>query len=237
MFNLDEVLFLNVIYWKQKDFFVKVFSYAVGIISFVEIFRGQVAEINLLQLVPGFYLLLLFLSFLILIGSSTALFYASLLTDVKKEYGTKTSQRLRLKFLFQFSTFFLFILTGQSLITLIPLSLDSLNVYGEKTLENAWSFDEVIFLELILLVLVILLSQFPFISLFIFQSEKGLNLIPKYLRGLSFLVFLLAGFLTPTIDGYTQLGLSLSTIALFVLILNVAQKNICSRFLGFLFIS
>jgi hypothetical protein len=216
---------------------VKVCSYAVGIISFVEIFRGQVAEINLLQLVPGFYLLLLFLSFLILIGSSTALFYASLLTDVKKEYGTKTSQRLRLKFFFQFSTFFLFILTGQSLITLIPLSLDSLNVYGEKTLENAWSFDEVIFLEIILLVLVILLSQFPFISLFIFHSESGLNLIPKYLRKVSFLVFLIAGFLTPTIDGYTQLGLSLSTITLFVLILNIAQKSIYSRFFSVLFIS
>jgi dihydrofolate reductase len=41
-------------------------------------------------------------------------------------------------------SFFTFAL---SVITIVPISLDSFNSYGEKTLENIWSFDEVIGLE------------------------------------------------------------------------------------------
>jgi len=60
MLNLDETLYLTDSYIKQKDFYLKSFLYSFGVLLFVDILRNQVSEVNLLQLVPGFYLILLF---------------------------------------------------------------------------------------------------------------------------------------------------------------------------------
>ena len=61
MFNLDETFLLNNSYVVQKDLYLKSFLYSFGVFSFIDLLRGQVAEIELLQLVPGFYLILLFI--------------------------------------------------------------------------------------------------------------------------------------------------------------------------------
>ena len=61
MLNLDETLFANTGYTKQRDIYIRILLFAGGVVAFVEYLRGQVSEVNLLQLIPGFYLLLLYL--------------------------------------------------------------------------------------------------------------------------------------------------------------------------------
>jgi len=70
MFNLDEPLVINNSYFVQRDLYLKAFLYSVGVVTFIDFLRNQVSEINLLQLVPGFYLVLLFFSLILLIFSS-----------------------------------------------------------------------------------------------------------------------------------------------------------------------
>ena len=64
MLNLDETLITTSSYIKQRDLF-KEFCLFIWCYYFVDILRAQVAEVNLLQLIPGFYLILLFISFFI----------------------------------------------------------------------------------------------------------------------------------------------------------------------------
>jgi hypothetical protein len=70
MLNLDETLFANTGYTKQRDIYIRILLFAGGVVAFVEYLRGQVSEVNLLQLIPGFYLLLLFTSLVYLVGFS-----------------------------------------------------------------------------------------------------------------------------------------------------------------------
>ena len=67
--------------WQQllhimfKEIFFKSFIFSFAVVIFVDILRGQVAEVNLLQLIPGFYLILLFISFFIFSIFSNLLTY------------------------------------------------------------------------------------------------------------------------------------------------------------------
>ena len=67
MLNLDETLLINNSYVVQRDLYLRAIAYACGIVIFVDIVRGQISEVNLLQLIPGLYLVLLFISFLFLV--------------------------------------------------------------------------------------------------------------------------------------------------------------------------
>jgi hypothetical protein len=67
MLNLDETLATTSLYNVQRDLFSKSIIFSFAVVIFVDILRGQVAEVNLLQLIPGFYLILLFISFLYLV--------------------------------------------------------------------------------------------------------------------------------------------------------------------------
>jgi hypothetical protein len=232
MLNLDETLEITSSYVVQRDLYLKGLVYSFGVIVFIDIVRGQVAEINLLQLMPGFYLILLFLSFLFLLFFSDLFFRVPFDNDNKKSLGTKTTHKLEKGVTMKFS-FFLFI-TGFLVIlnTVIPLSLDSFNSYGEKTLENIWSFDEVISLEIILLVILILLSQSPLVIVSSFTTENDVNILPEFWKSVSLLIFLAAGFLTPTIDGYTQLSFAGSAVSLYLFIINVIEKRVMIKFNG-----
>jgi len=232
MLNLDETLEITSSYVVQRDLYLKGLVYSFGVIVFIDIVRGQVAEINLLQLMPGFYLILLFLSFLFLLFFSDLFFSVPFDNDNKKSLGTKTIQKLEKGVTMKFS-FFLFV-TGFLVVlnTVIPLSLDSFNSYGEKTLENIWSFDEVISLEIILLVILILLSQSPLVIVSSFTTENDVNILPEFWKSVSLLIFLAAGFLTPTIDGYTQLSFAGSAVSLYLFIINVIEKRVMIKFNG-----
>jgi len=232
MLNLDEPLLINNCYINQRDLFIKSISYSIGVITFINLLRSQVAEINLLQLIPGFYLILLFFSFILLVFLSDFFVRIPIELDNNKSLGTKTLAKLNFNILIKLSLLLFFVTILITINNIIPVSLDSFDTYGEKTLENIWSFDEVINLEFNLILIIILLSQIPIFTLSGFSNEKIVNFLPEFWKILSFIIFLAAGFLTPTIDGYTQLSFSISAILLYLLIINLIQKRINIKFSG-----
>jgi hypothetical protein len=230
MLNLDETIETNLAYINQRDLYLRGFLYSFGVITFIDIVRNQVAEINLLQLVPGFYLILLFISFLILVIFSDLLIRIPFEFDNNKSIGTKTINRMEVALALKFSFFLFFSGVIISLNTIIPLGLDAFYSYGEKTLENFWSFDEVINLETILLTVLISLSQIPVIALNSLNTEKDINFLPEFWKTLSLIIFLAAGFITPTIDGYTQLSFAASAVSLYIIVINLLEKRINVKF-------
>lgn len=232
MFNLDEPLVINNSYFVQRDLYLKAFLYSVGVVTFIDFLRNQVSEINLLQLVPGFYLVLLFFSLILLIFSSDFFVRISLELDNNKAFGTKTNSKLNLGGLIKLSLLLFFGSLFFTLNNVIPISFDSFDSYGEKTLENIWSFDEVLNLEINLLIIIGFLSQIPIFALSSIGTEKFVNFLPEFWKVLSFFIFLISGFLTPTIDGYTQLSFATSAIFLYLLIINLIEKRINIKFSG-----
>lgn len=232
MLNLDETFEINTDYFIQRDLYLKSFLYSIGIIIIINIIRQQVPEINLLQLVPGFYLFLLFLSFLLIVFLSDFLVRFPIELENQKSFGTKTVTKINLAILSNIGFLFIFLILFAAFNSVVPLSLDSFNSYGEKTLENIWSFNEVISLEIILLLILLLLSQFPTIFIGILNTESDNIILPTFWRPISFLIFLFAGFLTPTIDGYTQLGFAIFAISLYLVIISFLQKRINLKFNG-----
>ena len=47
---------------------------------------------------------------------------------------------------------------------------------------------------------------------------------------LSLFIFLAAGFITPTIDGYTQLSFAISSVSLYIIIINLLEKRVNVKF-------
>lgn len=226
MLNLEETLLTNTYYVIQRDLYLKAFLYSFGVFTFIEIVRSQIAEIDLLQLIPGFYLILIFVSFTLLVIFSDLLFRIPVENDNNKSLGTKTVNKIQAGILMKFSLFLFVSCLLISLNTIIPLSLDSFNSYGEKTLENIWSFDEVINIETILLIILLSVSQLPIFALASLSTDKDINILPEFWKIISIFIFIVAGFLTPTIDGYTQLSFSFSTISLYIIIINLILKRV-----------
>ena len=231
MFSL-ELAFLNQSRYRlDNDFFVKGFSYALGSVVFLEILRGQVSEVNVLQLVPGFYLFLLFISLLVLVLISTILFQISYRVDIRKSAGTKSPNRYDVKTLIKLGLALVLTLLPIVLNTVIPLGLESFNSYGEKSLENVWSLDQIIALETILLFILLTLSQVPVLSVLDLQNEDNAGFFPRYWRPVSLGIFVFSGVLTPTIDGYTQVSLSVCALSLYTIIIWILQKRVDMKFL------
>jgi Sec-independent protein secretion pathway component TatC len=99
-------------------------------------------------------------------------------------------------------------------------------------LDNLWSFDEVIGVEIILAYVVLTLSQFPNLATFNLSTERDINTLPEFWRDFSFLAFVISGIITPTIDGYTQLSFAFSGISLYLVILLNSMKRINQKFSG-----
>lgn len=232
MLNLDETLGRKISYNKQRDLYLKGLLYSLTVLIFVTILRNQISEVNLLQLIPGFYLILLFISLLIVVSLSDLFLRLPIELDEKKENGTKTIERMEIFFVIKLSFFFLSTYLLIVLNTIVPLSLDSFNFYGEQTLENLWSFDEVLALELILLLILILLSQFPPIAIYQLTTESKVTFFPEFWKSLSLVIFIGSGLLTPTIDGYTQLSFATSAISLYLAVINFIEKRINIKFTG-----
>jgi Sec-independent protein secretion pathway component TatC len=151
---------------------------------------------------------------------------------IKKSLGTKTKNKLETLSLLKFSTFLFFLCILTITNTVIPLSLDSFNNYGEKALENVWSFDQVLTLEITLYIILIIISQIPIIVVANFSNEKDLRTMPELWRIISVSIFTIAGMLTPTIDGYTQLSFSFSALILYLIIIYVTSKKVNTKFPG-----
>jgi hypothetical protein len=163
---------------------------------------------------------------------SDILFYTPNKIDNSKEFGTKTTGKINILTMNKFSLFLLLSSFILIINTIIPLSLDSFNSYGEKTLENIWSFDEVLNLEVTLLIILLILSQSPLLLLFFFNTEKDLLLIQEYWKIISLVIVISSGFLTPTIDGYTQLSFSFSSLFLYIMSILFLERKLSIKFIG-----
>lgn len=235
MLNLEQTLFLNPLYLNSKDIFPKSFLASFAAIVLIDLLRGQISEINVLQLVPGFYIIVLFFSFLFFIGFSDFFVRIPIESDFNKSLGTKTLVKLNFSIRGKNNLYILFGILYFSLTNIVPISFDSLDTYGEKTLENIWSFDEIISLEINLIVILIIMSQIPTFLLFTFNTERFVNRLPAFWKILSFSILLIAGFLTPTVDGYTQLNFSISAILLYLYIISLIEKRLNNKFNGLMF--
>ena len=85
-------------------------------------------------------------------------------------------------------------------------------------------------LETILLIVLITLSQIPVVSLNTLNTEKDVNFLPEFWKTLSLVIFLASGFITPTIDGYTQLSFALSAISLYLIVISILEKRVNVKF-------
>ena len=56
------------------------------------------------------------------------------------------------------------------------------------------------------------------------------NILPEFWKTLSLIIFLAAGFITPTIDGYTQLSFAASAVSLYIIVINLLEKRINVKF-------
>ena len=97
-------------------------------------------------------------------------------------------------------------------------------------MESLWSFDEVLLIEIFLGILLIFFSQLPLILSFSLTVERQIYRLQKFWKFFSLLTFFLSGILTPTIDGYTQLGFSFSTIFFYFLLFNLLEKRLSAKF-------
>lgn len=225
MLNLDETLSITLNYNIQRDLLNRITGVIPVVIILVDVVRNQVVEVDLVQLTPGFYLLLLLISFSIILYFSNLINKSYFEGDYKKELGTKNVYRLK-SFVIRKTRFYLFyVFLLLILNSVLPISLDSFDNYDAKTLENGWSFDEVVNLEIFLASVLVLISQVPIVAISNLTGERATRLLPEIWKLAIFLIVLLAGILTPTIDGYTQLSFAGCTLLLYFYVVTVVQKK------------
>jgi len=76
----------------------------------------------------------------------------------------------------------------------------------------------------------LILFQLPLLVLFGLSNEKEKNILPEFWKPLSFIVFIVSGLLTPTIDGYTQVSFAFSALSLYLMIILILSKRIDLKF-------
>jgi len=149
-----------------------------------------------------------------------------------KSFGTKTITKLTISLALKASVLFLYLTILESFTTVIPIGLDSFNSYGEKTLENVWSIDEVVNLEVSLILILILISQVPAITITIIDGQTGVIFLKKYWRAISLSTFVISGILTPTVDGYTQLSFSAFGLLFYLVIIIISLRRVIISDIG-----
>jgi len=232
MLNLDETLESIIPYLEKKNWVSKFLFCSLSVISFIELLREQVPEINLLQLIPGFYFLLLFSSLFYLFATSEFISSIPFKIDMRKADGTKTSNKIAFIISSKLTIFFL-INTFLILVTnVLPLSLDSLNSYSQLSLESLWSFEEVLNLETLLATFLLLLSQSPCLVSGFLTTENDVNFLPQIWRIVVFFAVVVAGVITPTVDGFTQVNFSLAVIIFYIIIINIIEKRVTVKYIG-----
>jgi hypothetical protein len=224
--NLEETILISYYYNIQKDFYLRSILYISAAITFLDLLRSQITEINLLQLVPGYYLLLVLISFLFLLLISTYSLSVPLYLDNRSEFGTKTIARMNSQLQLTLSIVVLTVFLTFSLNTIVPIALDAFDSYDKTTLTDLWSFDQVLRLETSLLIVLTTLSQLPTLLLYRIDTEVDIYLLNLFARDFGFLSFVGAGVLTPTVDGYTQVSIALGAIVLYGLVLYIAEKGV-----------
>ena len=225
MLNVTETLENYKLYKSQNDFLLKIILLMVGVFSVIDEFRAQVSEVSLLQLMPGLYIGVIFSSYLFLLFSFYVFSRLPFSNDSQKIRGTKTVFRLECKIELK-SILTLFLIGIYCMFqTILPISLDSFDSYGEKNIESIWSYNEFIDIETSLLTLLAIILQIPLVITSPNYCEKEIQLFPFYLKNYIFIVCILAGVLTPTVDALTQSGFIFVGISLYILMNSIIKKS------------
>jgi len=203
----------------------RILFFTLPSIPFIELVRGQICEVNLLQLSPSDYLFLLILSAIFLTSCASFFLAIPIGLDGRRQIGGKTLGKFNLFFLRKISLSLVFYTLFLSLNLIIPLGLDSFNSYADSYLEQFWSFGEVIGLEMILLTILMSLSQVPIAFVVTSYNERRKKKLSASFRYIVFYIFLASGVLTPSKDAYTQISFAVSALLLFSFILLYILKR------------
>lgn len=235
MLNLVENILLTPTYNTQRDFLLKnLNNFSIPIIL-IGLTRNQIPEVNLFQLIPGYYFFLLFLFYLFSFFFSLFLIQLPFELEIRKKRGQKSLIQSSSSLLAAFTLFIFFFLWVVNFIFIIPISLDSFNSSQQSNLENLWSFNQVIGIELTLFLLLTLLSVFPPLFTRSFFNEKEKNILPTLWRPFILGIVIFSGVLTPTLDGSTQLNISFLTFFLSLFFFFFLEKRVVVKQKNFSF--
>lgn len=231
MFNIKKSIDKSTFYLKYFPFFYLFFLQSILAISLLEIFRQQLPEIKLIQLIPGSYFFFLFffiaVSFLLICGF---IFFPSIF-DGQKNLGTKNIIKNKYSIYNKFLYFFSFLTLIIGINFILPGQFDNFYSYTEKNFENIWSFEELINLEGILLFILVIISQFPLGIISIFDNEIKIFKLPEFFKIFLFFIFFLSGLLTPTVDATSQIIFSFFTIFFYLISIHFLIKRIQIKYL------
>ena len=224
MLNLLETLEIYNIYLSQSETIIKFVMYSVGTFECIDYLRDQIPEIPLLQLVPGLFLAILVNAYFYIIIFSYFLTDVASGTDGESKLGTKTlfclSYKLDLKSLIPLLFLgFVFLLN-----IIFPISFDSLSSVGDKTIDNNWPIEKFYSIEFGLTILLILILQLPLLLSLPLYSEKFVQKLPFYQKDYIFVMSVVSGVLTPTIDVATQINFIIISVSLYNLVISLLKK-------------
>ena len=231
MYSLDTTFITQKYYHIQKDVYRTGLAYSGAGVLFLQLFRSQICEMRVLQVIPGFYLNLLFTSVFVLGGLSILLRSLCYQVDIRKAGGAKTFNRMKIPILVKLGFFILFTATLIALNSIIPLSFDIFDSYGQDILENLWAFADIISIETAFIFLLIFISQVPVFALLFFDTEKDVMELPEIWKEVVFLCLVISGVLTPTVDVITQLNFTAIAIVLYIMVITIIQKRVSLKFL------
>lgn len=225
MLNLPETIFEVKPYSYEQHWGVKTFILFFGGSKFLDYIRLQVAEVTLLQLVPGLYLSIVF-------GFSLVVLFISLYVvqfikelDAEKKFGTKTRNRAIVLQIIKARSSIFMVGTYVLFFGIIPLSFESFTVISTGTVANLWAIDEFLGVETSLAFIIYIIVQFPFFVTGPDYSLSDIQLAPKFLRDYLFTVTLLSGVCTPTVDVATQVNFIIIGISFYLLMTLLIKKN------------
>jgi len=234
MYSVDENFFLEIVSFACLDFYPNIAGYISIIFLFLDGTRNQIPDIDLLQLVPGSYFFLCLLSLIFFLLQSQILNRLPFEFDSIKSIGIKGKIKLELNILLTISFFLFSNVLLISLNTIIPISLDYFENSGEKTLQNFWSLSEIFELETFLFFFLLSFSQIPLIFIFNWNTLNSVKIVSKFWKVILFFMTILAGILTPTLDGSTQLSFVLFTLSFYLFLVNSVLKKSFLKFNSFL---
>lgn len=224
MLNLPETLSISLPYPYQNSGFIKFFGFFIGGVKFLDFIRFQVSEITLLQLIPGVYFSLLFVSYGSLLFFSFTLIKLIRENDWVKKGGTRLVVRFFVrKIIFLSSQYVLgaiFLLFN----IIIPLSFESFSLFATATFANLWELNEFYNLESSLGTYIYLLSQFPLFAIGPEYSPIDFSFSKLFTRDFLFTITVIAGLFTPTLDVTTQTNFILMGVGFYLIISSLLQK-------------
>jgi Sec-independent protein secretion pathway component TatC len=234
MFNVIEGIVPRYWYHFQQDFYIRAISYALVILSCIILIRAQVSEMNLLQLVPGSYLVIYLLVFFYIFLFGNYLILRSIRFDKRKFKGTKTTKKKNLGLLQTNSQLLILSTIVLVFFIVLPVSLDFFNISQENTFENSWSFSEIFNLERVFFFFLGILLQLPLLTLK--KKYKKIFITTNWKRNF-ILVIVLSGIVTPTVDISTQAIFSASIIGscfstTFIMLSRSKYKSSCLSFIS-----